>query len=81
MKSTALTLIKHIIKPSIIVFGFLNVNSLLLAQDVMVLTLDESIEIALDKSYNIKRLEQSNLIAELGLLSAKSAYKTNIMSN
>ena len=81
MKSTALSLIKHIIKLSIIVFGVLNVHSLLLAQDVMVLTLEESIDIALDKSYNIKRLEQSNLIAELGLLSAKSAYKTNIMSN
>lgn len=54
--------------------------SFTVAQDVMVLTLDESINIALDESYEIKLLEQSNIIAELGLKSARAAFNTNITS-
>jgi outer membrane protein TolC len=81
MISTLLFFIAKKLKIIIISIPFLWITSILVAQDVMVLTLEESIEIALDKSYSIKQLEQSNLIAELGLKSAKSAYNTNIISN
>lgn len=51
------------------------------SQEVLVLTLDESIDIALDKSYNIKSLQQSMTWAERNLWAAKAGYRTNIQSS
>ncbi len=59
---------------------FLGVSPLV-AQDTLMLSLDECIEIALDKSYNIARLRQSNYRAERNLWAAKAAYRTNASSS
>lgn len=48
-----------------------------LAQDTLKLSLNESLEIALDKSYDINRLKLANYRAERNLWAAKSAYRTN----
>lgn len=50
-------------------------------QDVIALTIDEAIEIALDKSYNIKNLKQFVIGAERSLWAAKAGYRTRITSN
>ncbi len=50
-------------------------------QEVMVLTLEESIQIALDKSYSIKDLRQGMIWAERNLWAAKAGYRTNIQSS
>jgi outer membrane protein TolC len=52
-----------------------------MAQEVKVLTLDESIEIALDQSYSIRNLRQFVYEAERNLWAAKAGYRTNITSN
>lgn len=51
------------------------------AQEVMVLNLDQSIDVALDESYNIKQLKESINWAEWNLWAAKAGYRTSIMSN
>jgi len=51
------------------------------AQEGMVLTLDESIAIALDKSYSIKNLQQYVIAAERNLWAAKAGYRTRITSS
>jgi len=53
------------------------VSGSLLAQDTLKLSLTQSLEIALDKSYDIKRLQQANYRAERNLWAAKAAYRTN----
>ena len=52
-----------------------------MGQDTRVLTLDESIEIALDKSYSIKSLREGMTWAERNLWAAKAGYRTNIQSS
>ena len=53
----------------------------LCAQDVIVLDIDESIDIALEQSYNIKRLRESVKWAERNLWAAKAGYRTNVQSS
>jgi outer membrane protein TolC len=48
---------------------------------MMVLTLNESLEIALDQSYSIKSLRQSMIWAERNLWAAKAGYRTNIQTS
>ena len=48
------------------------------AQDVMVLTLDDAIGIALEDSYSIHALKESMTWAERNLWAAKAGYRTNI---
>ncbi|NQT24087.1 TolC family protein [candidate division KSB1 bacterium] len=55
---------------------YVNLN----AQDVLVLNLEESIEIALDESYSIKQLRESMNWAEWNLWAAKAGYRTSIES-
>lgn len=50
-------------------------------QDVMVLTLDDALDIALEGSYSIKALQESMTWAERNLWAAKAAYRTNIQSS
>ena len=47
------------------------------AQEPVSLTLNQAIEIALDKSFDIKSLEQTMISAERSLWAAKAAYRTN----
>ncbi len=51
------------------------------SQEVIVLTIDESIDIALEQSYDIKRLRESMTWAERNLWAAKAGYRTNIQSS
>jgi outer membrane protein len=51
------------------------------AQQTLVLTLEESVSIALDKSYNIMSLRQDMLRAELNLWAAKAGYRTKLSSS
>jgi outer membrane protein len=51
------------------------------AQQTVVLTLDECLAIALDKSYNIQTLKQDMLRAELNLRAAKAGYRTKLTSS
>ncbi len=51
------------------------------AQDTLVLDLDESIDIALKKSYSIESLRQEMLYAERTLWAAKAGYRTNIQTS
>lgn len=51
------------------------------AQDVLVLSLNESIDIALDESYSIKQLRESINWAEWNLWAAKAGYRTSIESH
>jgi len=51
------------------------------AQSELVLTLDKSIEIALEESFDIKNLQESNTWAERNLWAAKAAFRTNIDLN
>ncbi|HHS13165.1 MAG TPA: TolC family protein [bacterium] len=53
----------------------------LFAQNSLVLTLDESIDIALDRSYNIQTLQQYVITSERNLWAAKAAYNTNISAS
>jgi len=62
-------------------FGIISAYNLVSAQEVKVLTLDESIVTALDKSFTIKNLQLSNIRAERNLWAAKAGYRTNIQSN
>ena len=65
--------------PALIIFHlFFNMVK---GQDVLVLTIDEAIDIALDKSYNIKNLEQFVIGAERNLWAAKAGYRTRITGN
>ncbi len=50
-------------------------------QKTLTLSLDESISIALDRSYTIKSLVQSNIWADRNLWAAKAGYRTRIESN
>ncbi len=56
-------------------------TNLAAGQDKRVLTLDESIEIALDKSYSIKSLREGMTWAERNLWAAKAGYRTSIQSS
>jgi outer membrane protein TolC len=51
-----------------------------LTQDVQVLTLDEALDIALNRSYSIQNLQQYVIGAERNLWAAKAGYRTNIRS-
>ncbi len=64
----------------IIVFSLFIVQ-VVFGQDSLVLTLDDAIEIAMERSYNIKNLEQSVIAAERNLWAAKAGYRTNIQSS
>ncbi|MFH1940701.1 MAG: TolC family protein [bacterium] len=57
---------------------FLLIFSTAGAQDSLILNLDESIAIALDKSYDIMNIEQLVVRAERNLWAAKAGYRTNI---
>jgi len=48
------------------------------AQQSLVLTLDESLAIALDKSFRIQTLRQSMITAERNLWAARAGYRTSI---
>lgn len=50
-------------------------------QDTLVITLDESIDIALKKSYSIGRLRQEMRYAERTLWAARAGYRTNIRTS
>lgn len=52
-----------------------------IAQDQLILQLDDAIEIALDKSYRIKSLRKQVIMAERNLWAAKAGYRTNIDLN
>ncbi len=56
-------------------------SALLMGQDTLNLDLKQSIEIALDKSFNIRNLKEANRWAERNLWAAKAAYRTNINLN
>ncbi len=51
------------------------------AKEQLVLTLDKSIDIALDKSFSIKNLQQYVISAERNLWAARAGYNTRITSN
>ncbi len=51
------------------------------SQDVLILSLNDAISIALDKSYDIKTLEKLVDQAEQNLIAARARYKTNINLN
>lgn len=59
---------------------FLILFQSLSAQEVLVLNLDDSIDIALDGSYSIKQLRESMNWAEWNLWAAKAGYRTSIES-
>lgn len=59
---------------------FFTSQSVILAQDVTVLTLDESINIALKESFTIKSIKQLVYSAERNLWAAKAGYRTYALS-
>ena len=61
--------------------GLLTVFGSALGQKVMVLNLDQSIDIALHKSYSIKSLKESVIWAERNLWAAKAGYRTYAKSS
>lgn len=69
-----------IFKSRQIILIFLTANFFLgtaFAQDTRILTLDESINIALGKSYNAKRLEESLTSSRMNLKAAEASFKSN----
>ncbi|MFO7890723.1 MAG: TolC family protein [bacterium] len=62
-------------------FGFFLFPNKCISQDTIVLSLNDAISVALDKSYNIKTLEKLVDQAEQNLIAARARYKTNINLN
>ena len=58
-------------------FLFLTSTLSLRAQSARVLTLEESLNIALSKSYQVKQLEQSLLNSRMNLQAARASFKSN----
>jgi len=63
------------------IFVLLPMCTISFAQEVLVLTLDDALDISLEKSYSIKNLQQYVISAERNLWAAKAGYRTNISSS
>ena len=50
---------------------------IIFAQETRILTLEESLNIALGKSYQVKQLEQSLVNSRMSLKAAESSFKSN----
>lgn len=65
----------------ILICGFFLGQNKVTSQEMRVLTIEDAISIALDKSYEIKTLEKLVDQAEQNLVAARAQYKTNINFN
>ena len=65
----------------LILFGLSFFPVFVSAQQTVVLTLEESLAIALDKSYSIQTLRQDMLRAQLNLWAAKAGYRTKLTTS
>ena len=72
---------KRIVAALAVLLLLASVSSLAQDQDTLRLSLQQSLNIALDKSYDIQVLRQSNISAERNLWAAKAAYRTNVTSS
>lgn len=64
-------------KAALFIVLFLLPSLVLRAQNARILTLEESINIALGKSYQVKQLEQSLLNSRMNLQAARASFKSN----
>lgn len=68
-------------KRNLIFYAFISFFTICQAEEQLVLQLNDAIEIALDKSFQIKYLKQSIRWAERNLWAARAGYRTQLYSN